>query len=335
MLAYWRGVSIGVSGLSFAFTAFAISILEVAISFDNAVVNAEKLRHMSDKWRHRFLTWGILIAVFGMRFIFPVIIVALFARLNLTTVLNLALENPQEYVKHLHDANVGIVSFGGMFLLMLFLKFFIDAKKDVHWLVLLEKVIQKLSYIKFSREIIALAVLGILVYLIPEDKELFCAISGLTGIVLFLAIDSLAHFLESKDKVLGDNVRLSGKAGFAAFMYLELIDASFSLDGVLGAFAFSKDVVVIAIGLGVGAMFVRSLTLMLVEKQVLERLCFLANGAYWAIGALALVMLISTMHEVPEAIAALISVIFIVLSFYSSMRLNKRIAKGETFEVDD
>jgi hypothetical protein len=327
-LAFWRGHAVGASGLAFAFTAFSISILEVAISFDNAVVNAVKLRRMDDKWRHRFLTWGILIAVFGMRFIFPILIVAIFAQIPALTVLGLALHKPDEYVQHLHHANPGIVSFGGMFLLMLFLRFFIDSKKEVHWIEPIEKLIQKLARIKFVSEILGFAALGVLLYFLPQEYRMFCGISGFVGIILFLAIDGLAHFLERHNKDMGANVRLSGKAGFAAFMYLELIDASFSLDGVLGAFAFSKDIVVIAVGLGVGAMFVRSLTIMLVEKKALEKLMFLTNGAYWAIGALSFIMLFSALHEVPEAIAASVSAMFIVLSLASSIRLNKRLEKA-------
>ncbi len=148
---------------------------------------------------------------------------------------------------------------------------------------------------------------------------------GLTGIALFVLIEGVSKWLEKHDhQEMGANVRLTGRAGFAAFMYLELIDASFSLDGVLGAFAFSKDIVIIGVGLGIGAMFVRSLTIMLVEKQVLERLRYLTNGAYWAIGALSVIMLVSTMHEVHEAIAAVLSVVFIVLSLVSSIRYNRR-----------
>lgn len=328
--AYWRGAALGASGLSFAFTAFAISVLEVAISFDNAVVNAVKLRRMNDRWRRRFLTWGILIAVFGMRFLFPVLIVAIFAGIPFFSVIHLALNHPDEYIIYLNEANPGIVSFGGMFLLMLFLKFFIDAKKEVHWLELFEKFMQKISAVKIAPEILGFAMLGIFLICVPSEIRLFCGISGLVGIGLFLAIDTLARVLERHNKdVGGNNVLLSGKAGFVAFIYLELIDASFSLDGVLGAFAFTKDIVVIGVGLGVGAMFVRSLTIMLVEKKALEKLRFLTNGAYWAIGALSLVMLVSAVKHVTEAIAASVSIIFIIMAFVSSIRLNKRLSREE------
>lgn len=106
-------------------------------------------------------------------------------------------------------------------------------------------------------------------------------------------------------------------------MYLELIDASFSLDGVLGAFALSKDIIIISIGLAIGAMFVRSLTVMLVEKKTLAQFLYLEHGAHWAIGALAIIMLISTEIEVPEVVTGLIGLVFIVLSLVSSILHNK------------
>ena len=325
-LAYWRGVSVGHSGAGFRLTAFAISLLEVAISFDNAVVNAHKLEKMDRIWRRRFLTWGIFVAVFGMRFLFPVLIVAIFAHISVWGVIKTAFANPDEYVRHLHETHAAIVSFGGMFLLMLFLKFFIDPKKDVHWIGFLERPIQKLARAKFISEIIAAAALGILVYLLPEHEREVCAVSGLAGVALFLAIDHIARFLESRH-IGGGAAKLTGTAGFAMFMYLELIDASFSLDGVLGAFAFTKDIVVIIVGLGVGAMFVRSLTLVLVDKGALSKLKYLTNGAYWAIGFLSAIMMRSAIEEVPEAVAATLSIGVIAVSLVHSIRANKKALK--------
>lgn len=325
--AFWRGQVVHDAGFSFLLTAICISLLEVAISFDNAVVNAQKLEHMSHKWQERFLSWGILIAVFGMRFLFPILVVSIFAGLSFTSVIDVALTKPDEYVNYLHEANAGIVSFGGMFLMMLFLKFFIDKKKQIDWIGCLEKPLKSLARLKFSHEIIGLIALLILVVNLPKEQMQVCAISGISGILLFLVIDTVAHRLEKHHSTTSSAVALTGKAGFMAFLYLELIDASFSLDGVLGAFAFTKDVIVIVVGLGIGAMFVRSITLALVEHKTLDKLRFLTNGAYWAIGALSLVMLRSAVQEVPEAVAATLSIVFILLSIVSSLRHNKKSAK--------
>jgi hypothetical protein len=105
---------------------------------------------------------------------------------------------------------------------------------------------------------------------------------------------------------------------------LELIDASFSLDGVLGAFAISKDIIIISIGLAIGAMFVRSLTIMLVEKKTLKQFLYLEHGAHWAIGALACLMLISTVKELPEVVTGGIGLAFIVAALISSVLHNRK-----------
>ena len=150
-------------------------------------------------------------------------------------------------------------------------------------------------------------------------------ISGLSGIIMYILIDGISRFMEMKDetRIHEGVVKQTFKAGLISFCYLELIDASFSLDGVLGAFALSKDIIIIMIGLGIGAMFVRSFTIMLVEKQTLKQLIYLEHGAHWAIGTLAVIMFTSTKVEVPEVITGLIGLIFIVSAYISSVRKNK------------
>ena len=133
------------TGFACVFIAFVLAILEISLSFDNAVVNAMKLENMSEKWRHRFITWGILIAVFGMRFLFPLAVVAIFAKLNILAVLNMALNNVEEYAHYLELTHAPIVAFGGAFLLMLFMDYFTSEDKDVHWIKAIEDKLQKLN----------------------------------------------------------------------------------------------------------------------------------------------------------------------------------------------
>ena len=109
-----------------------------------------------------------------------------------------------------------------------------------------------------------------------------------------------------------------------SFLYLELIDASFSLDGVLGAFAISKDILIITIGLFIGAMFVRSLTIMLVENKTLKQFLYLEHGAHWAIGTLAVLMFVSTFHEIPEIVTGSLGLGFILSALASSVIHNKK-----------
>ena len=122
----------------------------------------------------------------------------------------------------------------------------------------------------------------------------------------------------------------TGKAAFFLFLYLELLDASFSFDGVIGAFAITSDPIIIAIGLGVGAMYVRSLTIYLVNKGTLANYVYLEHGAHWAIGALAVLLLVTIGHHIPEVVTGLIGVGFIAAAFYWSVRENRRkSASGE------
>lgn len=312
------------SGFISIFIVLVLSMLEVSLSFDNAVVNAMKLEKMNEKWRHRFLTWGIAIAVFGMRFLFPVLVVSIFAQLGLLEVAKIALTDSPKYTYYLHQTHAPIVAFGGTFLMMLFLSYFFDEKKEVHWIKDLEKKLQYFGSIKGAETIIALSALFAVQIHVNQEQRLFVVLSGISGIIIYLLVDGITSWLEQKEEESTKQFATIVKgSGFVGFLYLELIDASFSLDGVLGAFALSKDILIITIGLAIGAMFVRSLTIMLVEKKTLKNYLYLEHGAHWAIGALSVIMLISTFHEVPEIVTGLVGLIFILLSLVSSLLHNK------------
>ena len=325
IFAFWRGESVQ-AGLGFKdlIAALIISALEVSLSFDNAVINAAKLEKMAPIWRKRFLTWGIAIAVFGMRFVFPIVIVAVFSGITCREVLNLALHNPDEYARHLSHAHIGISSFGGAFLFMLFFEFMFDREKKIHWIRPLEKPLHKIGKSKIVPTALTLAMLGIVQIFLPREDVSMSIVSGISGIAIHLGIHGLSAKLEKMAEA--KHAFAIKHAGLAAFIYLEIIDASFSLDGVLGAFALTKDVVIIAIGLAVGAFFVRSMTIMLVEKKTLDKLLYLTHGAYWAIGSLAFTMFLSTVKEVPEIITGLLGIAFILTSLVSSLKYNKRAA---------
>lgn len=333
ILAYFWGEHIHPgSGLTSIFIVFVLSVLEVSLSFDNAVVNAMKLEKMNEKWRHRFLTWGIAIAVFGMRFLFPILVVSVFAHLGLFEVAKIAVTDASKYAHYLHLTHAPIVAFGGTFLLMLFLTYFFNEKKEIHWIKQLEKRLTIFGNIKGAETIVTLLSLFVIHPHVAIAQRLSVIMAGLSGVIVFLLIDGITQWLEAREE---DRIaKLTGTikgTGLIGFLYLELIDASFSLDGVLGAFALSKDILIITIGLSIGAMFVRSLTIMLVEKRTLKNFLYLEHGAHWAIGALAGIMLISTFHEVPEVVTGLIGLGFIVAAYISSVIHNKN-HKGESVE---
>lgn len=312
VLAYWWGgmAGLGIAGL--------LSLMEITLSFDNAVVNAAILKDMGEKWQKRFLTWGILIAVFGMRLLFPVAIVSIATGLSLWGVGQLALEDPAMYSQHVMDSHVSIASFGGMFLLMVFLHYFVNEHKEVHWIGTLEAHLAKLGKAESVEIIVALSVLLGLQWLLPEEHRLEALASGIVGVVLYVLVNSLTGLMS------GGAVGKVVYSGFMGFMYLQILDASFSLDGVIGALAMSKDIVIIMLGLGIGAFFVRSMTVYMVRKGTLDEFVYLEHGAHYGIGALAAIMLISMMVHVSEVITGLIGAGFIGFSLLSSIRHNRK-----------
>lgn len=316
------------SGLACVFIVLVLAVLEVSLSFDNAVVNAMKLEKMSAVWRHRFLTWGIVIAVFGMRFLFPILVVSIFAKLSMAEVTQIALTSAEKYAYYLHQTHAPIVTFGGMFLIMLFLNYFFNHEKTIHWIKPIENWLSHLDNFKGIEVLISLLMLLATQKAVPFEQKIPVLVSGAAGIATFLAIEGITRFLEKQEqKRMAKCVEGVACAGFVSFLYLELIDASFSLDGVLGAFALSKDIIIISIGLAIGAMFVRSLTIMLVEKKTLNKFLYLEHGAHWAIGALAILMLVSTVKEIPEVVTGGIGLGFIVLAFVSSIVHNKKMER--------
>jgi len=312
------------TGLLALFVVAFLAILEITLSFDNAVINAMKLEKMTEIWRHRFLTWGIIIAVFGMRFLFPILVVAAFSGLTVLGVAKLALYDVDKYAHYLHLVHAPLVTFGGAFLLMIFLTYFFNHQKETHWVCCLEKPLQKLNCIKYIDVVIALISLMILQNFIPENQKVTVIMAGFTGIVLYLIVDSISNLLEciaeKKAAMLGQTAKL----GFIGFLYLELIDASFSLDGVLGAFAISKDIIIISIGLAIGAMFVRSLTIFMVDMKTLKQFLYLEHGAHWAIGFLSIIMFISTRVEISEVITGGTGLVIVAAAFISSILHNKK-----------
>ncbi len=303
------------------FVVFFLSVLEVTLSFDNAVVNAVVLDKMTPKWQHRFLTWGILIAVFGVRFILPVIIVSIFSGHSIINTAHMALSDVTQYTHYLELAHTPLVSFGGAFLMMVGLSYFVGKNNHYKWIAPVENILEKINF-KFSAPILCLLIVGVLVPFLSSEIKFSVIQSSIIGILTYEIIHGAANFME---KAQGKRLEAGAKTGgLMMFIYLEVLDASFSLDGVLGSFAISKDIVIIAIGLAIGAMFVRSLTLLLVEKKTLTQYVYLVSGAHFAIIALAFIMFVSIFREVNEVLTGLLGLIFVGGSFISSLIENKK-----------
>ena len=161
---------------------------------------------------------------------------------------------------------------------------------------------------------------------VPAADQMRVFVAGVAGILLYLGVDFVASLFESEESS-DPAVAMVHRAGFGGFLYLEVLDASFSFDGVIGAFAITKDVVVIMLGLAVGAMFVRSMTVYLVNRGTLDSYIYLEHGAHYAIGALATIMLLGSVAHVPEVLTGLIGVVFIGASVVSSVK-HRRLLEG-------
>ncbi len=329
LLAGWWGYHLSgtVSGIMAALTlAMILCVMEISLSFDNAVVNASILKDMDEKWRQLFLTVGILIAVFGVRLVFPLLLVAVATGQGFVDVGIMALQRPAEYSEHLMEGHAAIAAFGGTFLFLVFLSFILNDGKELHWLGKFEEKISKLGKLDSIGIVITLAIILALQHFMPvsPEKKMTILLAGVAGVVLYIIVDSLGSFFNSQADAdaIGNTVKRNGVMGF---LYLEVLDASFSFDGVIGAFAITRDVVIIMLGLTVGAMFVRSLTVHFVYRGTLQKYVYLEHGAHYAIGILGLIMFYSIYEHVPEVLTGLIGVVFIVASLISSIAYKRRL----------
>ncbi|MCT3098661.1 DUF475 domain-containing protein [Lactococcus lactis] len=334
-------IAVVYGGVDALILATILGIMEVSLSFDNAIVNARILERMSHRWRNIFLTVGMLIAVLGMRFIFPLAVVSVSAQMSPMKALHLAMEkgNPETvgtYGYILQHAHPVIAAFGGAFLLMLALNFFFD-ENDYHWFVLPEKLLFKIGKFPMATPMIVLVVMMVISKWVSGQSYLVF-FSGAAGMVLYMAVEGLGNLMEhhgtlaevaeeieNDEPLIAQSILATGKQAFVLFLYLEMIDASFSFDGAIGAFAITSDPIVIMLGLGlIGAMFVRSLTVYLVEKGTLNDFVYLDHGAHWAILTLSILLLVSINIEIPEIVTGLIGAILIGASFLSSIFYNRK-----------
>ena len=314
-----------IGGWSAVFTTAVLAVLETSLSFDNAVVNATVLKDMDIKWRKRFITWGMLIAVFGMRILFPLLIVAVIAGTGIIDAFRLAVFKPAEYANVLTSAHVSVAAFGGAFLMMVFLRFFIDKKKTVHWISALEIPLTRLGRIEAVQMAIVLVVMYVVSKQIKGAEQVAFWVSGAMGLITYVIADGIGAVIGAGETQHNATAAVA-KSGFASFMYLEILDASFSFDGVIGAFALTNNFFIIAIGLGIGAMFVRSLTIMMVERGTLAQFKYLEHSAFWAIGALAVIMFLGAFMHISEAATGTLSVVFIAAGIIHSVIEKKKTA---------
>lgn len=297
-------------------------ILEITFSFDNAVINSKVLERMSPFWQQLFLTVGIIFAVFIVRFVLPIALVVISSGQSFGGVIDMALHHPTQYADTLHAAGPIINAFGGSFLLMIGLNYFLDRQKDIHWLGHIERQLSRFgTYSSFKIILMLLVAVGLYATVDPSYKSVVL-IASITGIVLHVALNLFGEYFSKRQSHVS---HLVGMAAFASFIYLNVLDASFSLDGVIGAFAISTNILLIMAGLGVGALWVRSLTIYLVRAKTLGKYRYLEHGAHWAILALGIIMLVKLYHIEPaEWFTGSVGLVFIVTAIISSVIERKK-----------
>ena len=317
----WTGVGPAV------FLVVILGVLEISLSFDNAVANAKKLEEMSPVWQTRFMRWGIPIAVVGMRGVFPLVIISIFAHLGPVAAIDIAINHPDQYARILSTARPDIMAFGGTFLGMVGLKFMFDTEKDVHWISFLESQLIKLGKLESFECVVVLGILLIASHSTPTTADqVSLLVSGIGGLITYILVEALGTILDELDS---EAVAATAKKGLSAFIFLEVMDASFSFDGVIGAFAITTSIFLIALGLGIGASYVRGMTLMLVKTKALSTYRYLEHGAFWAILVLYGLMMVSIRHDIPELVSGIAGGGLVFTAWLSSIWYNRRVQSAQ------
>jgi len=315
--------SVFVGGFAGLLSTATLAPLEVSMSFDNAVLNAKVLKPWSMRWRKHFMDFGLPVAVIGMRLLFPLVIVAVIGHLNIVEALKLAIQQPKEYAHVLTSAHDLIAAFGGAFLFMVFFEFMLDPEKESHWLGLVEAPLSMAGKVEKLDVFLTLVLVAITSMFVEPGRQVAFLMAGGAGVLSFVAAHGLGSLLQGEDENASGAASRIIKEGIMGLLYLEVLDASCSFDGVIGALAISTNIFIIAIGLGIGAAYVRGMTLQLVEKDTLGEFKYLEHGAFWAIGALAACMFIGVHLEVPQAVTGLIGVASIVAALVCSLVAKK------------
>lgn len=297
-----------------------LSALETSQSMDNSIIAAKILKDFSPKWQNRYKTWGFLIAVLGMRFLMPVLLVSAITKISPIASIVMAFHEPQKYAQTILSSEPKIMSFGGAFLLMLSSYSLFNHEKDTHWLKV-EEYLSKMSNSTFATYTLSLLTTGFVLLLTcfyaKAEEKMGIFVSGVAGLIAFALVKLLGV-------LVGEPGSKKGGSALGAFIYLEAIDASFSFDGVISSFAVSTNLINNMLGLGVGAMVVRCLTLANVKSGFMAELPYLENGAYASIFILSLLMYLKDVGlNVPDFITGTLGLFIIGLSFISSVRAAK------------
>ena len=297
--------------LSFLLIIVGLSLFETVSSIDNAVINAEVLATMSPRAKRWFLTWGILWAVFVIRGLLPFFIIWIFnTKLSVLQILSASWSSNPVVLNSIHKSAPILLATGGIFLIFLFL----------HWLFLENKnfglpVIEKFFLSKKIYFYITIFIAFILVEYFSLKESIFMCLGVFVGTILFFIAQFFKQSAERGEQKLLD----SNKSDFNKIIFLEIIDSTFSIDGVLGAFAFTLSIPLILIGSGLGAIIVRQFTVNNIER--IRKYVYLKNGAMYSILVLGIIMLLHSFgFAIPEYISPLSTFLIIGFFFWKSVK---------------
>ncbi|MEK6924035.1 MAG: DUF475 domain-containing protein [Candidatus Micrarchaeota archaeon] len=301
-------MDIGIALLS----VLGLIVFEIVTSIDNAVINADVLRTMSQKARRWFLVWGLLIAVFLVRGLLPLLIVyATNPQLGIMGAFTATFSEDPAVIEAIEASKPLLLLGGGVFLIFLFL----------HWLFLEPKNFGLKGEKKFFENglwfytVVSVFLAAIVWFAI--EKQPLMAFSAVVGSTAYFIMHGFKQNAEEKERQLLDGS--TNLSDFSKILYLEVIDASFSIDGVLGAFAFTMSVPLILIGNGIGAFAVREMTIRNIEA--VKKYKYLKNGAMYSVLVLGIIMVVDAFGaHVPEWLSSIATFIMIGYFFLKSKR---------------
>ena len=201
------------AGLQATWITLVLLALEISLSFDNAVVNARVLEQLTPGQQRFFLSWGLVIPVFGVRFLGPLLLVSLAGSIGLGEALDAALHHPERYHDLLELAEPRILAFGGMFLLMVFLRYFLDEAKTLHWVETLERRLSRAGRVPSLEVALAPLILMGMAWALPGGMRSDVLFAGLIGLVLQILSTSLADYFGGEEAAVG---RMAAQSGFAS-----------------------------------------------------------------------------------------------------------------------
>jgi uncharacterized protein len=226
----------------------------------------------------------------------------------------------------LHNAQPGIAAFGGAFLLMIFIGFIVE-ERDAVWIKWIERPMRRLSRIPQAGELFVLLFALVAGCTVASSHRTMVLVGAVAGLFSYLLINNTGQVIAARADADGESrprSTVTGKAAFFLFCYLELLDATFSFDSVMGAFSVTLDIALITVGLAIGAAYIRALTVFVVRRGSLEQYRYLEHGAYYAIGMLAILLMVEVWRDVPDVLTAGAGAGMIIAAIASSVVSRRR-----------